>query len=460
MIPLHARVAAIDDNEDHLQKIVWGLGKAGFCPIPFFFDDGKLENEPLQPLPGIRIVFTDIHMIYGGVNNPKTHAANIIRCLRKIVGSGPYALIFWSQFPDDADSIAALIEARAAEAGLTPPIGHASVDKKEVFKVTEENGDEAFDPGKLRDLILDRIGGFKTLAVASSWEERVGQAGARTTNRLFDLVKGAAQPADEWEALLAYLACEAIGVDEARADLTKALDSALLPLLEDQLSQMGGEPAAAAEDVQRLIDRFPPGGRPPRPASTSVSQLNASYLIEEVSQTESGRMWDRGMVYELGGAHLDSGAFVRSFGLAAGELIQEEFATRELKDEERRRAKLHVVEVGPECDHVQGKMVTHRYLLALLVPADLLDKFILKSKKSNNVRYSNESIHDLGEVALREAPGLTWHLLISCRSFMTLAAKTVVEGRCRFRLRRAPLEEVVHRYVTHVRRPGVMRFPS
>jgi hypothetical protein len=461
MIPLYARVAAIDDNEDHLQKIVWGLGKAGFCPIPFFFDDGKLENEPQQPLSGIRIVFTDIHLTYGGANNEKTHAANIIRCLRKIVDRGPYALIFWSQFPGDADAIAALIAARATDAGLTPPIGHAAVDKNEVFRVTPENGDDAFDPGKLRDLILDRIRGFKTLAVASSWEERAAQAAARTTDRLFDLVKGAAQPADEWEALLAYLACEAVGVDEARADLTNALDSALLPLLEDQLALIGSQPVPTAEDVQRLMARVSVEDGPQRPASISVSHLNASYLIEEASHGDGSRMWDRGMVYELGAAHINSGPFVRAFGHVDSVLIRQEFATRDLDDEERQLARLHVVELGPECDHVQGKMVTHRYLLALLVPASHIGAFTGKAKgkqASGTARYRNDSVLDIGEVVMRDAPGTTWHLLISCRSFMTLAAKTEVEGRCRFRLRRALLEEVVHRYVTHARRPGVMRF--
>jgi hypothetical protein len=461
MIPLHTRVAAIDDNEDHLQKIVWGLGKAGFCPIPFYFDDGKLEVEPPQPLPGIRIVFTDIHLTFGGANNEKTHAANIIRCLKKIVGNGPYALIFWSQFPGDADAIAALIAARAGDAGLTPPIGHAAVDKNEVFKVTPENGDDAFDAAKLRDLILDRIKGFKTLAVASSWEERAAQAAARTTNRLFELVKGAAQPADEWEGLLAYLACEAVGVGEARMDLTKALDSALLPLLEDQLALMGTQPAPSADDVQRLMSLVSVQEGPPRPASIAVSYLNASYLIEEVSQGDGSRMWDRGMVYELSSAHINSGPFARAFGHVDSALIRQEFATRDLNSDERQLARLHVVELGPECDHVQGKMVTHRYLLALLVPAGLLDAFVEKSKKKSATsvpRYRNDSILDIGEVALRNAPGSTWHLLISCRSFMTLAARTEVEGRCRFRLRRALLEEVVHRYVTHARRPGVMRF--
>jgi hypothetical protein len=425
-VGVHTRVAAIDDNEDHLQKIVWGLGKAGFCPIPFYFDDGKLEVEPARPLSGIRIVFTDIHLTFGGANNEKTHAANIIRCLKKIVGDEPYALIFWSQFPGDADAMAALIAERAADAGLTPPIGHAAVDKNEVFQVTPENGEDAFDAGKLRDLILDRIRGFKTLAVASSWEERAALAAARTTNRLFDLVKHAAQPAEEWEGLLAYLACEAAGVDEARTDLTKALDSALLPLLEGQLALMGSQPAPSADDFQRLMNLVSVEDGPPRPESIAVSHLNSSYLIEEVSEGDGSRMWDRGMVYELSSAHINSGPFVRAFGHVDSVLIRQEFATRDLSDEERQLARLHVVELGPECDHVQGKMVTHRYLLALLVPADLLDAFVEKSKKKSAAsvpRYRNDSILDIGEVALRNTPGSTWHLLISCRSFMTLSRR-------------------------------------
>ena len=45
------------------------------------------------------------------------------------------------------------------------------------------------------------------------------------------------------------------------------------------------------------------------------------------------------------------------------------------------------------------------------------------------------------------------------RRVFALAAKIGVDGRAIFRLRRALLEEVAHRYATHARRPGVMRFP-
>lgn len=464
MIPLHSRVAAIDDDEDHLQKIVWGLGKAGFCPIPFFFDDGKLENPPDQPLPGLRIVFSDIHMVGGGPQNEKLHAANIIQCLKKIVSDGPYVLIFWSQFPDESDRIIKLIQERAREAKLTPPIGYAAIDKKQVFNLAPGNGSDAFDANKLRDLILEKIKDFKTLAVATSWEDRAARAAARTTDRLFGLVKASATVTDDWEKLLAFLACEAVGQHEAREGLTVALDAALLPLLEDQLSLIGNEPAPAKEDIQRLLDIVSAEGGRECPAAVATSQLNTSYLIEEFGASAGTRMWARGTVTALGSGFINSGPFVNAFGHGDAALIRQEFATRDLDAEEKSATLLHVVELGPECDHVQGKVSTHRYLLALLVPGALIGAFTGVAKGSKKVpgspRYRNDSVMDIGRLSLKTTPLGEWHLLVSCRCFMALAAKTSVDGKAAFRLRRALLEEVAHRYATHARRPGVMRFPA
>lgn len=466
MIPLHSRVAAIDDVEDHLQKIVWGLGKAGFCAIPFFFEDGKLESPPDQPLPGIRIVFTDIHMIGGGQHNDTVHASNIIKCLKKIVGEGPYVLIFWSQFPEDHERIARLIEERASDAKLTLPIGYEAINKADVFKLSFHSDADDFDADKLRNLILDKIRKFKTLAVATSWEERASRAAARTTNRLFSLVKASATAPEDWEKLLAYLACEAVGQQEARKSLTGALDEALLPLLEDQLSLIGNEPSPAVEDIQRLLDIVNANGKPARPPSVVASQLNTSYLVEEFSGEGVTPMWGRGTVTELGSGFINSGPFVQAFGREASVLVQEEFATRDLDVDEQRQTRLHVVELGPECDHVQAKVSTHRYLLALLVPASLIGAFTGQQMRGGKVpsspRYGNDSVMDVGKLTLKGAQQDSLpeecHLLVSCKCFMALAAQTNIDGKPRLRLRRALLEEVAHRYATHARRPGVMRF--
>ena len=116
---------------------------------------------------------------------------------------------------------------------------------------------------------------------------------------------------------------------------------------------------------------------------------------------------------------------------------------------------LHIVELGPECDHVQGKVSTHRYLLALLIPSSLIG--LCHSKKSG---YNNVSVIDVGLMAFKKAPQQEFHLLISTRCYMTLAPGSALGGLCRFRLRRLSIEEVVHHYTTHTRRPGVMRFHS
>ena len=462
MIPFYSRVAAIDDDEDHLQKIVWGLGKAGFCAIPFRFEDGQLENPPSQPLDGLRIVFSDIHLIGGGPNNEKTHAANIIRCLKKIVTTGPYVLIFWSQYPEDSAKINDLIQQRASKAGLTPPIGYAAIDKNTVFNIGAKDGNDEFNAGKLRDLILEKIRPFRTLAVATSWEDRVARAAASTTDRLFELVKSSANAAVDWENLLAFLACEAVGQEAAKEGLTSALDAALLPLLEDQLSLIGNEPAAAADDVQRLLDIVSVVGKCKRPAVVENSQLNSSYLIEEVTANSLIPMWTRGMVTALGPDFINSESFEKAFGRSESALIRQEFAPDDLTPLVAQSARLHIVELGPECDHVQGKVSTHRYLLALLVPASDLWAFTIggkaNRKPTSSSRFRNDSVMDIGKISLSTSLPGEWHLLVSCRCFMALAAKMGIDGKPSFRLRRALIEEVAHRYATYARRPGVMRF--
>lgn len=459
MIPSYSRIVAFDDNEDHLKKIVWGLGKAGFCAIPFLFEDGRLDAPPKKPITGVRVVFTDIHMVGGGQNVERVHADNIIRCLRSVVGSGPYVLVFWSQYPGDSERIQALICDRMGGQGLPPPIGFAAIDKNSVMRIGEGIENDDFNAGRLRELILEELHQFKTLAVALSWEDRAARAAARTTNRLFDIVRRSANATEDWEKLLALLAFEAIGAT-AKEDLIAALDSALLPLLEDQLTLIAKDEPPAQADIQRLLDLLGNGERPRRPESIAFPLLNASYLIEELATPTAINSWGRGVVTELGTAFVNSGEFCQAFGVDDAALIRQEFATRDLSEHERRSVKLHVVELGPECDHVQSKISTHRYLLALLVPDESIGAFTGQApnaRRSSTPRFRNDSVIDVGKISFVEEVDKSWHLLVSCRCFMALAAKKPVKGRPRFRLRRQTIDELAHRYTTHARRPGVMR---
>lgn len=449
MLPAYTRVVAIDDVEDHLQKIVWGLCKAGFCPVPFLFEDGMLENPPQQPLVGIRLVFSDIHMVSGGAANEVLHANNIISCLKKIVNEGPYALIFWSQFPAEATRMAQLINERAVESGMTLPLAFGQVDKNRVFSVG--HAADEFDAVELRRLIIEQIKDFHTLGVVSSWDERVSKAAAHTTNQLFKLADTDANRVKNWNNLLAYLSCEALGANQARQNIKNALDSALLPLLEDKLTQIGHQTESDEINYTEINAFIPATKGAKRPKTINCERLNSSYLIEELRSNNQYEMHDRGIVTELSGEYINSGAFITAFGLEDRALKEKEFIWAKMVDEQLRRLKLHVVEAGPECDHVQGKVSTHRYLLALMVPQSLFADNCINDKN----QYRNASILDSGPLHLN---GDIFHLLISCRCFMALAPSKKVGGRPVLRLRKDFINELTHHYTNHARRPGVMRF--
>jgi hypothetical protein len=458
MIPRYSRVAAIDDNEEHLKAITWGLSQAGFCPVPFRFDDGDLLPSPEAPITGMRIVFTDIHMAVGNLANLKMHSGIIIQCLKKIAASGPYALIFWSMYPGDVEQMKSLIEADGPGTGLTPPIAYGSIDKNMVLGA---GGSGAFDAEALRKLVAEQMENFSTLATAAQWEMRAAEAAAKTTDAVFSLTQApiAEQRTKEWESLLAFLAAEAVGPEVAPRNIDAALDSALLPILEDQLSFVGGTSATPISETHPLRIALSVIPRPPRPDGISVARLNASYLIDEAGAASPRGEFERGMVIQLPGSFINSGLFIRQFGKERSDLVRAEFLLKDkakaATSEQIGKLTLHVVELGPECDHVQGKVSTHRYLLALLIPSALIGLCKTKSGGLNNA-----SVIDAGLMAFKKTPLEEFHLLISTRCYMTLAPGFALGGLCRFRLRRLSIEEVVHHYTTHARRPGVMRFHS
>lgn len=460
MIPYYTRVAALDDKEDHLQKIVIGLSKAGFCTLPVLYDAGVFVPSLPQKCSGIRLVFTDIHLMQAA-NGAHIHASNILNGLRNLLEPGPFGLIFWSQFPGDSDDVWAEIVNRAPGMGVSVPLFRGVIDKNEVFNVAT-NGD--FNADVLREKIIEQARASKVLAEAAAWDDRVSSAATKATNRLYELaIKGIAPLGDSaasqssWTQLLGYLASEAVGKDRAIGFPNYALDNALLPLVEDQLyrensirqSSPGTEPHIVAQHLQEL----PAGSKPAPPANVPKAALNGHYSIEVV-ESGSTAMSERGTVFEMGDAFINSGPFTAVFEYESNALISDEFLLngQALNDEERRLIKLCLVELSAKCDFVQNKVAVHRYLLALKAPQSLAAKFV-----SSRSGPKHAGIKDMGELDLSDTSG-SFRLLVSVRRFMSLAPTSRIPGRRLFRLRHDVVEDLAHHYATHARRPGVMRF--
>lgn len=465
MIPQNIKVVALDDVEDHLIKIVRGLGRAGFSVSPFFFDDGELEDVPPRLLEGVRIVFSDIHMSNGSQDH-KVNGATIANCLRKIIHPGPFVIIFWSQYPRESSKVFKEICERLEEVGHIAPIGFGSISKGEVLALSENP--DLFDLSELKVKIFEEVKKFQPLLFTAAWEDKVFRASAKTTNKLFSLTSTyeVKHKLKEWGKLTAFLGAQAIGGVNAKKNIQSAVDQALLPLVEDNLSLMVGDCESFADSI---VDHINDNGKVKIPRKISVSQLQTGYLIEEVDGDLNSMGSIRGVVIELASSFVNSGPFINSFGYERDELIKKEFLNYQetLNKEEAAQIKLHAVELGAECDHINNKVSTYRYLLAILVPIELMKLFNGEGRgaedEKGELKFNNMSVMDAGCFSIKTNPhgeAGDFHLLISCRCFMALAKGKSAAGVPRFRLRRALLEEVAHRYVTHARRPGVMRFAA
>ncbi|KFE54204.1 hypothetical protein [Pseudomonas syringae] len=447
MIPQFVRVAAIDNEQSHLDKIYSALVSSGFWVMPFLYDFGTVKPTPPNPYNGIRIVFTDIHLVDGGMNNMAQQALAIIACLKKVVCDGPYVLIFWTKFPDDAKVVFEDIVARAKDNECVAPVAYGCMDKGLVLGLEEY-------PDRLPEILTqlnEAIESCGALLLSISWEERVSQAAIRSTYRLFDLAhqQSPSDPLTNWHQLLAYLSTEAVGEAQAAIAPVAAMDVALLPILEDRLH-------ISFENVESLNELL--GQQFGKSNLVSKSALNAHYLVSTLSSSSKNSPSTRGVV-----SVIDRGAWdahqLELWGQTCNDVLVKEFFLPAQKFDKKFMDSLSpcVVTLTPECDDVQGKVGSYRYLLGVLIPySDSVRSFYYSKSKR---QYSNLSIFDVGVLSIDVGDGVKdYCLLISSNRFFAKPTTDLLHAVPKLRLRRATLEELSHHYATHARRPGVMRF--
>lgn len=448
MIPQHVRVAAIDNVQDHLSKIYAGLAGAGYWVMPLLFDAGQLEPLPAAPNHGLRLIFSDIHLMEGRMHDMTVHANALLSCLKKIVGSGPYAIIFWTQYPGDAAEMIKAVEERASAVNVSLPIHFGCIDKNAVLAAGED--DEA--RAKLGALITAEVAKCGPLLLSISWEERVFQAAAKSTTRLFELATAKQQDQaaklSSWIKLLGFLAKETVG-KEAKLQPVKAMELALLPLLEDRLLNTS---LATKHELQAVLKDHLGG----RPAGVSASMLNGHYLLEALDADSGLSSTARGVVSVVDTDTWDE-HFKPDFGKCWKELIKADFVFKDKVVDLPASMTPVLITLTPECDDVQGKVLSYRYLFGAMFKSSefTLSNYYSKSKDKFNAL----SIFDVGTVAIESDGNFEdYRILISCSRFIAKSSLDLPGVVVRYRLRRAVVEELAHHYATHARRPGVMRF--
>lgn len=448
-----SRVVALDNNQDDLDAIVRALGRAGYSAIPYLFDLADFVPPITQPCAGLRLVFSDIHLTPTSSINGVDHAATIGNFLKQIVPGGPYGVIFWSKHEADETKIVSELISRSQDIGFNLPVFFGFMDKN---KVGIGQSDTEINYELLRDLIREQVAKSQSLSVVMDWEERILSAATQASNSLFQVIAGAqeidkSQISEEWLHLLSFLSQEAVGKSAAISNASSALDNALLPVLEDQLRIQISNTLEADNPIGKNLES---SGDAKLKLSSSISRasLNSFYLVEDFEDGKTLPYNFRGVISKLNG---ETESFTLThFGAEWIEILYSEFifdGEKAVRDKQlAERARPCLISLSAECDEVQGKIPSHRYLLGVVFdPADL--KNFLRSG-----RLARAALQNIGLVRIG---GLEQCVLVSCRRFTSehsVSFSFPVSPVAR--LRRNTLEEIIHHYTTHARRPGVMRF--
>ncbi len=467
MIDHSCPIIVLDDEKEELWKIVHGLGVCGLPVISHWINNGKLERKPVVPHEGVRILFTDLHIL-GPINNkPEQYVSALVSLIQQLIGSTTYLIVFWSGFPEDSTEAWNILISRlkTANAKNLIPFACEVLDKTDVKQISDDDANVAAQAtNNVRNSIANIFAKYPQLSSLMQWESCASRAASATSNELIEkLDKGGISftDSDAVKATLKRMAQEALGLPHAPKSPTKGVYQALMPIAQDWMYK---EAEKGALDqfleltlVKTTLLPSQPVGKP-----SLVSLLNDFFIHSERENLTSS---ERGVVIRLPEAYMknEEEGLIKEVGLAEKkgdwrEAICIEFAhefskatpqEKEIYKNKLNPDNVYVVELSADCDYAQDKKRSHRFLLSLFVPVSDSRPFY-QSKKG-----ANDSIYLTPEITLG---GVQGRLLISCRIFLTRPYRNAVQGSVVTRIRQEVLAEIAHHYATHMRRPGKIAF--
>lgn len=459
----------LDDKKDHLSAITHGLSVCGFPVIPHWICEKQLEFSPSSPYQGVRLVFTDLHILGDDENKLETLVSALISFLKKLVAPSSYLLVFWSEYEQEADQAWAILEARMVDKTLLP-FGYKKISKTNVLQIAEEDRDASRAAVAAVQLEIQAIlEDLPQLQAFLNLEACISSASAKAVNGLIQAMQSGGigfLDKDNVQKVMQRMSQEALGSAHAPAKPAVGFAQAMMPIFQDcweriQEDQMSAVRSFLGTIKKRKIEL--PGSIP--------SRLN-NYFIH--AEGNAFAPTERGALVNLSAEYLskESGGFCSRIGLNGDipgdwqESICSEFAIewKNIRTNAKGVAlktslssqQIYAVELSPECDHAQNKQRSQRFFVAVFVPNDQIKAFS-KVDKDDNPTFvpANAAIYVTPEIFLRNIAG---HLFISCRQFISKPHNQSPPGECISRLRKDSIEELAHHYASHLRRPGKIYF--
>ena len=421
------RVIAIDDEPNHLEGLAQALNQYGAACLPVLF----VGEAATARCPHARVIFIDLHLSGGP---PGDHAQDfaVIGGLIEdtIVPSGPYFIVLWTRYPEQATALHNFLRERLQN--VAKPFAVQALDKNDHL---DPQG-VVRSPEALVESIGQIIAGQPEIGAILNWEERVLDATAVTVSSIVNMAESAADDADYGEdvgRLLGNLAACSVGSDHVEEDRFRAVNEALLPILADRVAAM----RSRETDYELWQAAFGEVGDGPGFTNAEVARLNRLLHIAFPADVRSWQ--ERGSVVPLPG-RASGGKFRRRFGLEQSVAADRCFGCRDYEENDA-RFQWVLVQSQASCDYAQMRPGPLPFYLGLCLPA-------ANARRGSRpaALWSSPCFEFEGETFLHVNAGFQMSLPRTARGV----------GTPLFRLREQLLSDLIYQIHGHGARPGMI----
>jgi hypothetical protein len=423
------RIIVIDDNPDHLRSLTGGLNTHGVACLPIHFTG---DDAGVPRCPQVRVIFADLHLNEAGAATDNARHFTVIGGLLEetVVPAGPYAIVLWTRYADQADALRQFLEERLR---LVPkPFAVIPLDKK-----VHLNADNSVRDSKA---LVDAISGVLTaqpqLAALFNWEERVLGASAAAVSAVIDLATADTDPAGRAHAvgqLLFHLALEAAGAGNVEADRFRAVNDALLPILADHVASLRADADAELWEVA-LRGQSADAGM----SSEEAARLNRMMHIASGAGVLPS---ERGAVLRLPDEKLTG--FEAVFGMAQEPAATRQFGCKAFALNDARFS-WRLLQVQAVCDYAQRQPGPLPFVLGLEMPASAASTSSLPAAITPTPWFELESVVRV--------------LHVNARFQISLPRADVDRMAVEYRLRESLLNLMGYQLHSYGARPGIVAF--
>ena len=424
------RVIAIDDEPKHLEGLTLGLNRYGAACLPVHFTG----EAAIPPCSQVRVIFADLHL---SVGPPRSYAQDfsIIGSLIEdtIQPSGPYFIVLWTMYPDQADALHEFLAERLQN--VAKPFTVQALDKNDHLDV---HGDVK-SPEVLVEAIARIVAEQPQIGALLNWEERVLGATADTVSSITEMAESAAEDArtgHEVGRLLRNLAIAAVGSKHVEDERFRAVNDALLPILADRIASMRSR-GADDELWQHALD-----GMHAKRKLTPQEAATINRLLHIAPSTPDDDGGERGAVISLPDEFLGE-AFAKTFDLASEEAAEGQFRCKR-PENNGEPLRWVLVQTQAACDYAQNQPGPLPFHLGLCLPASRVRPGTPPAALWRSPRFEHEN----------EAS----FLHVSARFPVSLPRDKAHQPPPLFRLREQILNDLIYQLHGYGARPGIISF--